>query len=425
MDSFSFLSLRFVGPPVLCSRRPVSSRRAGRGLKTGPILYNSAVATKEQPNPAVLDGKSDALATPYYLVDEAALKRNLEIIDQVRRRTGAKAVLALKCFSTWSAFPMMRPYLDGTTSSSLFEARLGAEKFGGETHAYSVGFSDDEIDGVRDVATKIIFNSLSQLERYGSRFSDIPVGLRINPGVSHSDFDLADPARRYCRLGVADPAAARKVAPRLSGAMFHCNCENDSFESFANILDKIGETHGRLLEELEWVSLGGGVAFTAPGYPLDAFCEKLTAWSRRYKIQIYLEPGEAAITRSGALVTRVVDIVKNEIDVAIVDAAVETHMLDLLIYGTPAKIDLPANGTHRYMVAGRTCLAGDVFGTYDFPAPLSVGDEVRFADAAGYTMVKKNWFNGVAMPAIAVKRLDGRIEVVRRFGYDDYRAQLS
>jgi carboxynorspermidine decarboxylase len=320
--------------------------------------------------------------------------------------------------------------MDGTTSSSLYEARLGHEKFGKETHAYCVGFSDEDIAAVRGYASKVIFNSVSQLKRYHGQFKGIPVGLRVNPGVSHSHFDLADPARRQSRLGVVDPNAIADVMPLITGAMFHCQCENDSLETFSSLLDRIAANFAPLLKKLEWVSLGGGIAFTAPNYPVDAFCEKLSAFARRFDVQVYLEPGEAAVTRSSYLVTQVVDIVHNEIDVAIVDAAVEPHLLDLLIYQTPAKMDLPAGGLgqgprYRYAVAGRTCLAGDVFGTYDFPEPLSVGSLVPFADAAGYSMVKKNWFNGVAMPSIVVRRLDGRTDVVRTFGYEEYRDALS
>ena len=252
-----------------------------------------------------------------------------------------------------------------------------------------------------------------------------PLGLRVNPGVSYSDFDLADPARKCSRLGVTDAGELADVADLLSGVMFHCNCENDSVDKFSKLLDHIALHYGPLLKKLDWVSLGGGLYFTKEGYPLDAFCAKLAAFSKQFDVQVYLEPGEASITRSGYLVTKVLDVVHNGMDIAIVDAAVETHLLDLLIYRQDAKIeDAPKDG-HTYMVAGRTCLAGDVFGTYKFAEKLQVGSLIPFADAAGYTMVKKNWFNGVPMPAIVVRRLDGRVEVVRTFTYEDYLSSLS
>ena len=365
------------------------------------------------------------LTTPYYLIDEKTLQNNLKIIQQLREASGAKAVLALKCFSTWSVFDLMRRYLDGTTSSSLFEARLGHEKFKKEVHAYSVGFTEKEIKIVRKFADKIIFNSISQLAMYHRMVRGLKLGLRVNPGISYSHFDLADPARKYSRLGVVDRNEIRKVAPLLSGLMFHFNCENDDFANIAAAIDFIGQHYGALLERMEWVSLGGGLAFTKEEYPLDDFSAKLKSFSDRFGVQVYLEPGEAAITGCAELVTTVLDVVHNEIDIAIVDASVEAHMLDHLIYHTTPKIAAPEPGPHRMMVAGRTCLAGDVFGEHGFKNRLEIGDEVHIADAAGYTMVKKNWFNGLPMPAIVVRRLDGTVEPVRKFSYKDFKHSLS
>lgn len=364
------------------------------------------------------------VSTPYYLIDERKLLRNMQVIEQVRLLSGAKSVLALKCFSAWCVFDLMRQYMDGTTSSSLFEARLGFEKFGKETHAYCVGYSATDIEAVGQFADKVIFNSVSQLERYRELVKPCKLGLRVNPGFSHSDFDLADPARRYSRLGVVDKRQLAAWLPQLSGLMFHYNCENDDLASFSKQLDQIGECYGDLLRQLEWVSLGGGLYFTKPGYPVEAFSRKLAEFAAAYDVQVYLEPGESAITGCAELVTSVVDVVHNEIDIAIVDASVEAHMLDLLIYRLAAKLE-PDDGAYQYMVAGRSCLAGDVFGTFRFDHKLAVGDQIRMADAAGYTMVKKNWFNGLQMPAIAVRRLDGAIEPVRQFTYADFLNNLS
>jgi len=378
------------------------------------------MATTERPVTELVPDADVGLETPYYLIDEARLLRNLEVIAGVRQRSGAKSVLALKCFSTWAVFDLMRPYMDGTTSSSLYEARLGHEKFGKEVHAYSVAYSDQEVAAVSRYASKIIFNSVSQLTRYAPTLYGKPLGLRINPGVSHSSFELADPARLYSRLGATDPVEIRRAAELITGLMFHCNCENGDLSALRTILDRIGTAFGDVLERMEWVSLGGGIAFTTAGYPVDDFCATLAAFSQRFGVQIYLEPGDAAVSHAGHLVTTVLDVVHNDVEVAIVDAGVEPHMLDLLVYRMQAKIELPQSGTHRYMIAGRTCLAGDVFGTYDLAEPLEIGSRVAFADAAAYTLVKKNWFNGLPMPSIAVRRLDGRIEVVRSFGYEDY-----
>lgn len=364
------------------------------------------------------------ITTPYYLIDEKKLLRNLEIIQRVRQLSGAKSVLALKCFSTWCVFDLMREYMDGTTSSSLYEARLGFEKFGKETHAYCVGYSEEDVIAVSKYADKIIFNSISQLKRYYNIVKPAKLGLRVNPGISHSHFDLADPARKFSRLGVVDKTELAKQIPLLSGLMFHYNCENDDIDAFSRQLDAIGDEYGDMLKELQWVSLGGGLYFTKEGYPIEQFSQKLADFAGKYGVQVYLEPGESAITGCGELVTKVVDLVHNERDIAIVDASVEGHMLDLLIYRLSAKVDTEAGG-YPYMVAGRSCLAGDVFGTFQFADKLEIGSEIRFADAAGYTMVKKNWFNGLQMPSIAVRRLDGTVEVIRKFDYTDFLNSLS
>ncbi len=363
--------------------------------------------------------------TPYYLIDESRLQKNLEIIRLVRQESGARSVLALKCFSTWCVFDLMRQYMDGTTSSSLFEARLGHEMFGKEVHAYSVAYSAEELDAVSAFANKVIFNSVSQLKLFRDRVHGVNVGVRVNPGVSHSHYDLADPARRYSRLGVSNYEELQDVIGLINGMMFHFNCENDEVATIAAALESIGARYAPLLERMEWVSLGGGISFTKEGYQLERFCAVLKEFGERYGVRLYLEPGEAAITDSTELVTTVLDVVHNEIDIAIVDASVEAHLLDHLIYRTSPRLASPGAGSYPMMVAGRSCLAGDIFGSYELEKRLKIGDEVRIADTAGYTMVKKNWFNGVAMPSIAVRRLNGAVELVRSFGYEEYKNTLS
>jgi len=365
------------------------------------------------------------LETPYYLIDEQRLLRNLKTIQRIRNGSGAKFVLALKCFSTWSVFSLLRRYLDGTTSSSPYEARLGREKFGKEVHAYAVAYSLRDIAAVRRIADKVIFNSLSQLRRYAPSLRGRNLGLRVNPRVSYSHFDLADPARRYSRLGATDKRDIERALPALSGVMFHFNCENDDFSVFSRHLDHISAAYGDILVRLDWVSLGGGLYFTKKGYPVGRFIEKLKEFGERFRVQVYCEPGESVITESGELVTTVLDIVRNRADIAVVDASTEAHMLDLLVYRQPAKVKGAGRGRHRYIIAGRSCLAGDVFGTYRFSRRLRVGSIVRMTDAAGYTLVKKNWFNGLKMPAIVIKRRDGKTQVARRFTYKDYVGSLS
>lgn len=368
------------------------------------------------------------LQTPYYLIDKTRLLRNMEKMVYLREKSGAKTLLALKCFASWSVFDFMSQYMDGTTSSSLYEVKLGREKFGGETHAYSVAYSDQEIDEVVANADKIIFNSISQLQRFAHSTLDLPRGLRVNPRVSTSSFLLADPARPHSRLGEWDIEKIRPVMPLINGLMFHNNCENENFDKFCEMLDHIETQFGELLQQVDWVSLGGGIHFTGEQYPLEAFAERLKEFSSKFGVQIYLEPGEAAITLSTSLETTVLDVLSNGKELAIVDAATEAHMLDLLIYRSEAKLSEDAyqgKGPYPYMICGKSCLAGDIFGEYHFERPLKIGDRISFCDAAGYTMVKKNWFNGVNMPAIAIRELDGSVRLVKEFGYLDYVDSLS
>ncbi|MDO4637483.1 MAG: carboxynorspermidine decarboxylase [Lautropia sp.] len=365
------------------------------------------------------------LPTPCYLIDESRLRANLETIAWLREHSGARALLALKCFASWSVFPLMRAYLDGTTSSSLNEVRLGHDEFGGETHGYSVAWSAQDIGEAARLADKLIFNSISQLERLGDQCNDTPLGLRLNPGISNSPYLLADPARPNSRLGESDLARIELVQHRISGVMIHNNCENRDFAQFSDMLDRIEQHFGSLLRRLTWVSLGGGIHFTAPDYPLQKLADRLRAFADRMQVQVYLEPGEAAVAGAATLEVSVLDVLADRATpIAVIDASTEAHMLDLLTYQLPARI-LPDEGPWRYQVTGNTCLAGDIFGEFSFPHPLQPGDRLSIQDAAGYTMVKKNWFNGVSMPAIAVRRLDGRIELRRRFGYEDYRNSLS
>ena len=400
-----------------------------------------------------------ALKTPYYLLDEAAIVANMQIIARLCELSGAKALLALKCFATWGVFDVMEPYLHGTTSSSLNEVRLGYETFGNnnannedkkETHAYSVAYSVDEIDEVLSYADKIIFNSISQLYAFKDKAAaqNIPVGLRLNPKTSNSSFIIADPARPFSRLGEHDKDKIAAVLNDISGVMIHNNCENDSFEAFSASLADIENRFGDILAQLEWVSLGGGIHFIAPDYPLEKLAERLKGFSEKYGVQVYLEPGEASIHGAGSLVTTVLDTMHNEKNLAVVDSSIEAHMLDLLIYRESAPIvavnsdsiniaslDIDptniapisenAKSADNTIIYGRSCLAGDIFGEYVLPNNLKIGDTVTFGNAAGYTMVKKNWFNGVNMPAIVIRRLDGSIDVQREFDYQDYKASLS
>lgn len=247
------------------------------------------------------------LQTPYYLIDKTKLLPNLEKIAWLREASGAKSLLALKCFATWSVFDFMAQYMDGSTSSSLYEVRLGHEKFAGETHAYSVAYADHEIADVLTYSDKIIFNSIGQLQKFASVSEGHIRGLRVNPGVSTSSFDLADPARPFSRLGEHDPVAVAQVADQITGLMFHNNCENDDFARFDEMLTLIENRFGATIKRMDWISLGGGIHFTGEGYPLEKLAARLKKLSDDFGVQVYLEPGEAAITGGATLEVTVLD----------------------------------------------------------------------------------------------------------------------
>ncbi len=367
------------------------------------------------------------LKTPYFLINEKKLVANLEIARRLKSISGVKLVLALKCFSTWGGFDISMPYRDGTTSSGPCEVSLGYETFGGETHAYSVGYSEDDVKDVAGMCNKIIFNSLSQLAAYRHLVEDrVSIGLRLNPGVSCARQDLADPARKYSRLGVQMDQVDGTVFDTIDGVMFHMNCENNDADAFIRLLDRISERFGRYLDNLQWVSLGGGVAFTAIGYDLDKLGRALKSFSERHAVQIYLEPGEAIISKTSDLVVTVVDIVENEIKTAIVDSATEAHRLDTLIYKEPASVwEASAHGAYEYVIGACSCLAGDQFCVAKFDQPLQTGQKLHLMDSAGYSMVKLNWFNGLKMPAVYCERINGDIEMINQFGYEDFKRAMS
>jgi len=366
-------------------------------------------------------------STPCLVIRERDLLRNLERIRLLKQASGAKVLLALKCFSTWGVFGILRSYLDGTTSSSPFEARLGFEKFGGETHAYSVGFSEGDVRDVVGYCDKIIFNSLSQLEQYRRLVpGTVSVGLRMNPEVSYAKQDLANPTRLYSRLGTRVADLNPEFLRGVNGAMFHMNCENDNFPLVQAMIGNVSSTFGDYLDRMDWVSLGGGIAYTSDGYPLDAFAVLLREFGARHGVQVYLEPGEAVVTRTTDMIVTVLDIVHNGKATAIVDSATEAHRLDTLIFKEDPLIrEASADGPFEYLIGSNSCLAGDLFCSARFAQPLHVGDRLHVMDSGGYTMVKLNWFNGLSMPSVYCERAGGKMERINQFSFEDYVCAMS
>ena len=372
-----------------------------------------------------------ALQTPVYVVDELALRRNLETLSGVQRRTGCHILLAQKAFSLFYAYPLIGRYLAGTTASGLFEARLAHEEMPGrENHVYSPAYTPAEMAELVAICDHISFNSLAQLEAHrplwqGSRAS---VGLRVNPEHSTQEgHAIYDPCAPGSRLGIRRCDMPARLPNGVEGLHFHTLCEQDAaplVETFAAFEQAFGE----YLPQLRWLNLGGGHHITRPGYDLAALEGLILSIWEKYGLEVYLEPGEAIALNAGTLITTVLDIVPGETPVLILDASAACHMPDVLEmpYRPPLHgAGLPGEKPYTCRLAARTCLAGDVIGDYSFDAPPQVGDRLVFGDMAIYTMVKNNTFNGMPLPDIAWRDAEGGCRVIRRFGYEDFKTRLS
>lgn len=372
-----------------------------------------------------------ALQTPVYVVDELALRRNLETLSGVQRRTGCHILLAQKAFSLFYAYPLIGRYLAGTTASGLFEARLAHEEMPGrENHVYSPAYTPAEMAELVAICDHISFNSLAQLEAHrplwqGSRAS---VGLRVNPEHSTQEgHAIYDPCAPGSRLGIRRCDMPARLPNGVEGLHFHTLCEQDAaplVETFAAFEQAFGE----YLPQLRWLNLGGGHHITRPGYDLAALEGLILSIREKYGLEVYLEPGEAIALNAGTLITTVLDIVPGETPVLILDASAACHMPDVLEmpYRPPLHgAGLPGEKPYTCRLAARTCLAGDVIGDYSFDAPPQVGDRLVFGDMAIYTMVKNNTFNGMPLPDIAWRDAEGGCRLIRRFGYEDFKTRLS
>ena len=372
-----------------------------------------------------------ALQTPVYVVDELALRRNLETLSGVQRRTGCHILLAQKAFSLFYAYPLIGRYLAGTTASGLFEARLAHEEMPGrENHVYSPAYTPAEMAELVAICDHISFNSLAQLEAHrplwqGGRAS---VGLRVNPEYSTQEgHAIYDPCAPGSRLGIRRCDMPARLPNGVEGLHFHTLCEQDAaplVETFAAFEQAFGE----YLPQLCWLNLVGGHHITRPGYDLAALEGLILSIREKYGLEVYLEPGEAIALNAGTLITTVLDIVPGETPVLILDASAACHMPDVLEmpYRPPLHgAGLPGEKPYTCRLAARTCLAGDVIGDYSFDAPPQVGDRLVFGDMAIYTMVKNNTFNGMPLPDIAWRDAEGGCRVIRRFGYEDFKTRLS
>ena len=377
------------------------------------------------------------LRTPYYLIDEAALERNLKILASVRKRAGVKILLAQKAFSAFDTYPLVSKYLDGTTASGIYEARLAHEEMPTrENHVFNPAFTDEEFAEVTKWCDHIVLNSVSQTRRFTRLLNRLTaqslnrpsLGLRVNPGYSEVSTEIYNPCVKGSRLGVPRAFIQEGDLDGVEGLHFHTMCEQGA-DVLARTLPHFEEKFGEFLPQMKWVNFGGGHHITKKGYDIALLVKTLKGFRKRHSnLEVYLEPGEAIALNAGTLVTSVREVFDYGMPIAILDASAECHMPDVIDmpYRPPIKgAGKPGEKRYTYRLGGPTCLAGDVIGDYSFARRLKPGDEVVFGDMAIYTMVKNNTFNGMPLPSIAIKRKSGRIGLLRAFGYEDFKRRLG
>jgi carboxynorspermidine decarboxylase len=371
------------------------------------------------------------LPSPCWLLEEEKLQKNLELISNIKQQSGAKVLLALKGYALWKSFPLIKPYLDGCCASGLHEAQLADETFSKEVHTYSPAFKEEEIEEIARISHHLVFNSPAQFHRFSTQAKKInpslSLGLRVNPEYSESPKEIYNPCGLYSRLGTTLENMDESILSLCDGLHFHALCEQDS-SALENVLKNFEEKFAAYIPQMKWINFGGGHHITREGYDTKKLIALIKNFKEKYDVEVYLEPGEAVGWETGPLITTVLDIVHNGMDIAILDSSAEAHMPDTIIM--PYRADVRDAGEagekkYTYRLAGNTCLAGDIMGDYSFDAPLHIGDKVIFEDQMHYTMVKATTFNGVKLPSIAIQRKDGTVEVVREFGYEDFKHRLS
>lgn len=378
--------------------------------------------------------------SPAYVVDLGRLRHNLAILDDVQKRSGAKILMALKAFSMWSVFPIIAGTLQGVCASSPWEACLGREEFGREVHSFAAAFKESDVVELLKISNHLVFNSFNQLERFRPLWEKekgrVSIGLRVNPEHTEGHTPIYDPCAPKSRLGIPWAEFDRRIGevgegPALNGVEglhFHTLCEQ-LFEPLERTAAVFEEKFGRFLPQMKWLNLGGGHHITAEGYDIDGLVKLVRYFQEKYDLEVYLEPGEAIAIGTGILVGEVLDVVHNEMDIAILDVSATCHMPDILEmpYRPGIKDGYDAGQKpHTYRLAGQSCLAGDVIGDWSFEKPLHPGDRLAFLDMSHYTMVKNTTFNGIQLPAICTfEPVTDELQVKRSFGYPDFKAKLS
>lgn len=376
---------------------------------------------------------TDSVETPCYLINTSVIEKNCTILYEVQKRTGAKILLALKAFALPAVFPLISKYLKGVCASGPFEAKLGKEEFKKEVHTFSPAYSDKDFEEVIEYSDHIIFNSLYMWEKYREKINragkKIVVGLRVNPGHSEVEVLLYNPCAPGSRFGITKEVLESYNLSGIDGLHFHALCEQNA-DVFVRVLDSFERLFGEYIPQMKWVNFGGGHHITRADYDIDLLCKTINDFRRRYNnIDVYLEPGEAVVLNAGVLVSTVLDIVKNGIDIAILDTSAETHMPDVLAMPYKPNIigaEKDENALpYTYRLGGISCLAGDVIGDYSFNKPLKRGDRLVFLDMALYSFVKNTTFNGIRLPSIVVYDPEtSQVQVIRKFDYEDYKRKF-
>ena len=378
------------------------------------------------------------LPTPCYVVDEGKIRKNLEILADLEQECGCHILLAQKAFSMYSLYPMIGQYISGTTASGLYEARLGYEEMGKENHVFAPAYKEKDMEELVQICDHIIFNSFAQYEKYKEMCREsakvrkdkkaVSVGIRINPQCSTQEgHEIYDPCGYASRLGVTEEQFREDLLEGVEGLHFHTLCEQNA-DDLVTTFQAFEKKFGKYLHRMKWLNMGGGHHITRKNYQIETLKKLIRYIRETYPVEVYLEPGEAIALNAGYLVTEVMDIVHNDMDILILDASAACHMPDVLEmpYRPPlAKGFEAGEKQYTYRLSSMTCLAGDVIGDYSFEQPIRIGDQLVFEDMAIYSMVKNNTFNGIGLPDICLLHEDGAIETVKRFGYEDFKNRLS
>lgn len=374
--------------------------------------------------------KESELPTPCYLIDEGAIISNLEILRALREDTHCKILLAQKAFSLYALYPLISRYIDGVCASGLYEARLGAEEMRAQTHVFCAAYAPRDIPELAKICSHIVFNSMTQAERFHRDASahGASLGLRINPQFStQTGHAIYDPCSKGSRLGITAANFPETLPDWIEGLHFHTLCEQNSDDLEATLC-AVEEKFGKHLKRIKWINFGGGHHITRADYDIARLKRCINKMADKYGLEVYLEPGEAVALNAGELISEVLDIVENDGKIALLDASAACHMPDVIEmpYTPPlAGAGKPGEKKFDYTLAGATCLAGDVIGKYSFNAPLKIGDRVKFQDMAIYSFVKNNTFNGMPLPALAVKDKVGDCRIIKKFGYEDFKSRLG